>query len=94
MSKRFKLPQDLSSGDARNWGVYAACKGKPSEWWFADKYNTTEGKIFTIMAKQVCETCTVKAQCLQLSRENDESFGIWGGLTPKERGYKRMNRVF
>lgn len=94
MIRKFRIPVELESNDARNWGKYASCKGKPSEWWFADKYNTREGKIFLVQAKEICGRCPVRVQCLELANENDEAFGIWGGLTPKERGYKRMNRVF
>lgn len=91
---RFRLPQGLESDDARNWGQYARCKGKPSQWWFTDNYNSMEGRIAVRKAKEVCGLCPVKLQCLKLANDNNEAFGIWGGLTPKERGYKRMNRVF
>ena len=94
MAKNYRTPKELLSEDPRVWGKLASCKGKPSEWWFADKFNTHEGKQFTRLAKEVCSRCPVKNKCLELANENDECFGIWGGLTPIERGYKRMNKTF
>jgi WhiB family redox-sensing transcriptional regulator len=86
--------QVIASDDPKVWGTLASCKGKPAEWWFADKYNTQQGKEFTAMAKRICRTCLVANKCLQLADEGGEAFGIWGGLTPKERGFKRMTKQF
>ena len=36
-------------------------------------------------AKKVCKGCVVKEQCLQYALDNDETFGIWGGLSEEER---------
>ena len=36
-------------------------------------------------AKKVCANCTVRAECLSYALENDERFGIWGGLSERER---------
>lgn len=38
--------------------------------------------------KKVCRNCRVRRQCLEYALENDERYGIWGGLTAKERGVK------
>ncbi|MGF7234149.1 MAG: WhiB family transcriptional regulator [Frankia sp.] len=37
-------------------------------------------------AKQVCAGCPVRVRCLEHAVETSEPFGIWGGLTPGERG--------
>lgn len=37
-------------------------------------------------AKRLCALCPVKAECLEYANDNDEREGIWGGLTPQERG--------
>ncbi|WP_407672362.1 WhiB family transcriptional regulator [Parafrankia discariae] len=31
-------------------------------------------------AKRICSGCEVRAECLEYALENDERFGIWGGL--------------
>ena len=36
-------------------------------------------------AKKVCVSCEVRAECLEYALENDERFGIWGGLSERER---------
>ena len=41
-------------------------------------------------AKQVCRGCFVREQCLEDALERDERFGIWGGLSERER--RRMKR--
>jgi WhiB family redox-sensing transcriptional regulator len=36
-------------------------------------------------AKKVCTTCDVRSECLEYALSNDERFGIWGGLSERER---------
>lgn len=91
--KTQQAPDDLLSDDIQDWGKYAACKGKPQEWWFADNLLTSTGRMNTRNAKMLCEICIVRAKCLDYANTNEESFGIWGGLTPQERGYKRWGAL-
>ncbi len=37
-------------------------------------------------ARALCRTCPIRLECLDYAISNDERFGVWGGLTPKERG--------
>lgn len=36
-------------------------------------------------AKAVCRRCDVREQCLEYALERQERFGIWGGLSERER---------
>lgn len=36
-------------------------------------------------AKRLCFACPVQTECLQAALDNNERFGIWGGLLPAER---------
>jgi WhiB family redox-sensing transcriptional regulator len=36
-------------------------------------------------AKKVCLGCDVRGECLQYALANDERFGVWGGLSERER---------
>ena len=60
-------------------------KGK--EAFFPEKGGSTRD------AKQVCARCEVREQCLQWAIEHDERFGIWGGLSERERRrYKKEHK--
>ena len=43
-------------------------------------------------AKRVCVRCDVRAECLEYALANDERFGIWGGLSERERRRIRLAR--
>lgn len=45
----------------------------------------TEQRINVSACKEVCSHCPVKALCLRYAIANDERYGIWGGLTRRER---------
>jgi WhiB family redox-sensing transcriptional regulator len=36
-------------------------------------------------AKRICGLCESRAACLSYALDNDERFGVWGGLSEKER---------
>jgi WhiB family redox-sensing transcriptional regulator len=36
-------------------------------------------------AKSICGMCTVRLQCLEYALTNREMYGIWGGMSAKQR---------
>lgn len=60
-----------------DWHKDAACRGLDPNLFFPER-GTTAGP-----AKAVCKTCPVKAECLEAGW--DEHFGVWGGMTRKDR---------
>jgi WhiB family transcriptional regulator, redox-sensing transcriptional regulator len=44
----------------------------------------------TRAAKQICLDCPVRAQCLSYALKRNEPFGVWGGLSERER--RRVRR--
>jgi WhiB family redox-sensing transcriptional regulator len=36
-------------------------------------------------AKSVCRECPVRGQCLEFALDSNEKFGVWGGLSERER---------
>lgn len=46
----------------------------------------------TYEAKEVCRGCVVKTDCLEYALANGEKFGIWGGLSERERRKVRRSR--
>ena len=46
---------------------------------------TVVNPSFAGAAKKVCTGCEVRAECLEYALAHDERFGIWGGLSERER---------
>ena len=42
-------------------------------------------------AKEVCRGCVVREDCLEYALANGEKFGIWGGMSERER--RRLRRA-
>ena len=42
------------------------------------------------LARSLCDGCPVKNLCLSYALDNDEPFGVWGGLSVVER--RRLKR--
>lgn len=42
--------------------------------------------------KRICKACDVKKECLKYSLDNDERFGVWGGLSEHNRRKLRAER--
>lgn len=61
------------------WHERALCAQTDPEAFFPEKGGSTRE------AKKVCVSCEVRAECLEYALENDERFGIWGGLSERER---------
>jgi WhiB family redox-sensing transcriptional regulator len=61
------------------WRTDAACKGEPTEVWFA-----TQGHGVKV-AKRICGTCPVRNDCLRWAVDQHINHGIYGGRTPRER---------
>ncbi|HEY9410657.1 MAG TPA: WhiB family transcriptional regulator [Jiangellaceae bacterium] len=47
-----------------------------------------EQGVNVIEAVRVCRSCPVRVECLQYALDNNERWGIWGGVT--ERTRRRM----
>ena len=61
------------------WQERALCAQTDPEAFFPEKGGSTRE------AKRVCTACDVRAECLEYALANDERFGIWGGLSERER---------
>ncbi len=44
-------------------------------------------------AKEVCRGCVVREDCLEYALANGEKFGIWGGMSERERRRIRRQRA-
>jgi WhiB family redox-sensing transcriptional regulator len=61
------------------WTVGALCAQTDPEAFFPEKGGTTR------FAKRICAGCPVRVQCLDYAMETRERFGVWGGLSERER---------
>jgi WhiB family transcriptional regulator, redox-sensing transcriptional regulator len=68
------------------WQRSANCLGVDPDLFFPERGGSTRE------AKEVCRGCVVREECLQYALENGEKFGIWGGLSERERRRLRRRR--
>ena len=67
------------AGGELSWQERSLCAQTDPEAFFPEKGGSTRE------AKKVCVGCEVRAECLEYALANDERFGIWGGLSERER---------
>jgi len=75
---------DVDDAADPGWQDRALCAQTDPEAFFPEKGGSTRE------AKKVCRSCEVRAECLEYALEHDERFGIWGGLSERER--RRIKR--
>lgn len=63
----------------------ALCAQTDPEVFFPEKGGSTRE------AKKICTGCEIRAECLAYALNHDERFGIWGGLSERER--RRLKRA-
>jgi WhiB family redox-sensing transcriptional regulator len=64
----------------------AACLGRTDLFFAPDESESrSERRFRESQAKTVCHSCLVRPECLAEAMTSDERFGIWGGLTERER---------
>ena len=84
------IKQDLfkvatSSADVE-WQGSALCAQTDPEAFHPEKGGSTKE------AKRVCQACEVKDECLEYALEHNMRFGIWGGLSERERRRLQKSR--
>lgn len=61
------------------WQASATCHGMEPEVFFPISDDDAW------RAKELCGCCDVRTECLIFSLRNRERYGVWGGITEKER---------
>ncbi len=69
------------------WQDFANCLGVDPDLFFPERGASTRE------AKEVCRGCVVREDCLEYALENGEKFGIWGGMSERERRRLRRQRT-
>ena len=75
----------LVESEERSWKDHANCLGVDPDLFFPERGASTRE------AKEVCRGCVVREECLEYALVNAEKFGIWGGLSERER--RRIRRA-
>jgi WhiB family transcriptional regulator, redox-sensing transcriptional regulator len=71
----------------QDWQERALCAQTDPEAFFPEKGGSTRE------AKKICGGCEVRTECLEYALAHDERFGIWGGLSERERRRIRRQAV-
>ncbi len=69
------------------WQDEANCLGVDPDLFFPERGASTRE------AKEVCKGCVVRESCLEYALDNGEKFGIWGGMSERERRRIRRQRA-
>lgn len=80
-----KLIEALAMGEL-SWQDYANCRGADADLFFPERGASTR------KAKSICGECQVRAECLDFAIDIGEKFGIWGGMSERERRKVRRER--
>lgn len=62
-----------------SWIARARCRGLDLTDFFQRNQHTARGAL------AICNSCNVRSECLQYAIENDMDYGVWGGLTERQR---------
>ena len=71
--------------EGHSWQDEANCLGVDPDLFFPERGASTRE------AKEVCRGCVVREACLEYALANGEKFGIWGGMSERER--RRIRRA-
>ncbi|GGQ86950.1 transcriptional regulator WhiB [Streptomyces ruber] len=61
------------------WPEQALCAETGADFFFPEPGSSVRE------AKRICGMCAMRSACLEYALANDERFGVWGGLSEKER---------
>ncbi|PZH04254.1 WhiB family transcriptional regulator [Streptomyces sp. NTH33] len=71
-------PETISPAD-NAWQDRALCAQTGADFFFPEPGSSVRE------AKRICGMCEMRSACLEYALENDERFGVWGGLSEQER---------
>jgi len=80
-------PISIPVTEESSWQDLANCLGIDPDLFFPERGASTRE------AKEVCRGCVVQDACLEFALANGEKFGIWGGMSERERRRIRRQRA-
>jgi WhiB family transcriptional regulator, redox-sensing transcriptional regulator len=80
--------------DKLDWQEAAACNQYDNVLFFGEEGESELDKQNReAHAKTICAQCPVLEPCLEFAMETNQKYGIWGGLTDKERASLKRRRA-
>ena len=76
--------------EEEDWRFTALCHKRNNNLWFPPLESDAPEQYYSI-AREVCRCCPVWDKCLKDGKE--EKWGMWGGITPKERNTQRTTNL-
>ena len=83
--RNVEIVELMSGMEDRGWQARANCMGVDPDLFFPERGASTRE------AKEVCRGCVAREDCLEYALDNGEKFGIWGGMSERER--RRLRRA-
>ena len=71
----------------RGWIEQANCRGGDPDVFFV------RGTTHARAALRLCQDCPVQEPCLEYALEQEIDFGVWGGLTERQRRSLQRRRL-
>lgn len=78
--------QSFHNGDL-DWQHLALCAETDPDAFFPEEGGSQR------IPKEICNSCPVRLQCLEHAIRNNETHGVWGGLSPRDRQKIRKQRL-
>ena len=78
---------EMMNGQDLAWQDLANCRGADPDLFFPERGASTR------TAKGICRECSVQNECLEFAIVSSEKFGIWGGMSERERRKIRRQRA-
>jgi WhiB family redox-sensing transcriptional regulator len=86
MSDVKRLPGPIA--EAWDWQLDALCRGMAVSLFYHPWGERGESRVAREEdAKSICQACPVIAECREHALKVAEPYGVWGGLTEKERDF-------
>lgn len=79
----------MTEGRPFDWMNQAACLGANPELFFPDRGENLDAEE----ARQICRGCSFREDCLEYALANHERFGVWGGMSERDRRRLRRRRI-
>lgn len=79
-----RLPRPAT--ESWDWQLHAVCRHTGDIAFFPpDRETVRQREEREARAKEFCEVCPVRRDCLQHAQDTAEPYGVWGGLNAHER---------